>query len=118
MMPSVGRAGAPGTTMRDTRRARRAGRVGAGGRGVSVRVRILGDFAVTHDGAPIRLASRRASQLVKLLALAGGAAPLDVVVEALWPGDAPGAGQRRLRNVLSRLRQDVPDLVVRHHDDL
>ena len=66
----------------------------------------------------MRIGSRRAAQVVKLVALAGGAAPIDVVVEGVWPGDKPGAGRNRLRNVLSHLRADIPDLVVRDHDDL
>jgi DNA-binding SARP family transcriptional activator len=85
---------------------------------LSVRVRVLGTFEVINDGAPATFASRRAAQLVKILAVGGGSMPIDVIVEALWPEDRPGVGRTRLRNVLLRVRTVAPDLIVRSHDAL
>jgi DNA-binding SARP family transcriptional activator len=42
-----------------------------------------------------------------------GAVHVDELSEALWPGSPPGAGRARLRNVLSRLRADCGELIIR-----
>jgi DNA-binding SARP family transcriptional activator/tetratricopeptide (TPR) repeat protein len=74
--------------------------------GVSqLRVRLLGGLEV--DGVDGRtLGSRKARTLVKVLALARGAAvPADTVVEALWPGDdRPAKPVEQVGVLISRLR--------------
>jgi DNA-binding SARP family transcriptional activator len=45
-----------------------------------------------------------------------GQVPVDELVETLWPEAGPGVGRTRLRNVLSRVRETVGDLVARDGD--
>ncbi len=51
--------------------------------------------------------------MLRYLVVAGGRTASEHVVEALWPDLAPGVGATRLRNVLSRLRRQWGELVVR-----
>lgn len=75
----------------------------------SLRLRLLGDFAVEVDGRAIpREAWRqgRAAALVKLLALsARHRLNRDEVVEALWPGIAPDAGGTNVRKAVHFARR-------------
>ena len=79
-----------------------------------LRLRLLDGFAVAVDGRPIpegAWPSRKARQLLKLLALAPGhTVPRDEALEALWP-DLPAAGATRaLHQVLFHLRRTLdPD---------
>ena len=70
----------------------------------SLAVRVLCDFAV--DGVePQALGSRKARLALHLLALADGqAVPPDVLIDALWAGDAPARPESQLAVLLSRLR--------------
>lgn len=76
-------------------------------------IEVLGTFQVLRDGKPLTALTGRATDLVKRLALAGGTALVDTVVEAAWPDEAPGVGQRRFKNVLSRTRRAYGPIVVR-----
>lgn len=76
------------------------------------RVRVLGGFEV-RQGHRVLHGAGRASQLVKHLVLAGGPVRAETVVETLWPGEKPGVGQRRLKNVLARARATYGSLVAR-----
>src|SRR3984893_12417586 len=70
-----------------------------------LRVRLFGGLEVEGiDG--LTLGSRKARTLVKVLALARGAAvPADTVVEALWPGDdMPAKPVEQVGVLVSRLR--------------
>src|SRR3954471_6456592 len=66
-----------------------------------VEIRVLGGFAVSIDGRRVPAQAwrqRRASELVKLLALAPGhRLQREQVIDALWPELAPGAGAANLR---------------------
>jgi DNA-binding SARP family transcriptional activator len=75
-------------------------------------VRVLGGFEV-RQGPEVLQGTGRASQLVKHLVLAGGSVRVETMVEMLWPGEMPGVGQRRLKNVLTRARATYGSLVTR-----
>ncbi len=76
----------------------------------SVSVSVLGGFAVSVDGRLVELPNGRPSQVVKLLAVAGRAMPLDELADAMWPDTDTEVGRRRLRNVLTRVRSAAPVL--------
>ncbi|NYI71618.1 DNA-binding SARP family transcriptional activator [Naumannella cuiyingiana] len=75
-------------------------------------VRVLGEFRIAR-GRSALVGPGRAEQLVKYLVLTGGSARDEFMAEQMWPGAARGVGQRRLKNVLTRVRQSYPGLVVR-----
>jgi DNA-binding SARP family transcriptional activator len=82
-------------------------------------VYVLGRFAVVRGGVEVALPPGRPQKLVKFLATrSGGRAHVEEAVEALWPNVSPGSGRKRLRNVLSRLRETCSDLVVRQGEIL
>jgi DNA-binding SARP family transcriptional activator len=60
----------------------------------------------------------RPTLLVALLAVRGGRAPVDDLIETLWPGVGPDSGRKRLRNVLNRLRGALGGVVVREGEAL
>lgn len=70
--------------------------------GPRLAIAVLGGFSVTRGGTPVALPEGRPQALVKLVAASGGATLADVAIEALWPGTAPAAGRRGLRNALHR----------------
>lgn len=85
---------------------------GASANGCGYEVRVLGGFEV-RQGHGVLHGAGRASQLVKHLVLAGGPVRVETMVETLWPGEKPGVGQRRLKNVLARARATYGSLVTR-----
>ncbi|GAA4205279.1 hypothetical protein GCM10022252_65610 [Streptosporangium oxazolinicum] len=85
---------------------------GTSANGGGYEVRVLGGFEV-RQGHGVLHGAGRASQLVKHLVLAGGPVRVETVVETLWPGEKPGLGQRRLKNVLARARATYGSLVIR-----
>lgn len=71
----------------------------------TLRVRLLGGFEV-EGVESVRLGSRKARRLLKLLALArGGAVSLDVLVAALWPDTLPANPADQVSVLISRLRR-------------
>lgn len=80
-------------------------------------LRLLGDFTVLRGGAPAVVPPGTGAQALKYVALNGGRATTDELVEALWPDAEPGKGRARLRNVLTRLRRDG-ELLVRSGDSV
>lgn len=68
-------------------------------------VRLLGRFRIFRDGAEQAIPQGHAGTLFKVLVLNGGVVHRDILVQYLWPADAPALGQARLRNVLHRARQ-------------
>ena len=76
-------------------------------------VQCLGEFAVSVAGKPVELAAGHPTTLVKLLAVARRSVPLDEAAESLWPNIDAETGQRRLRNVLARVRAACGELIVR-----
>lgn len=83
----------------------------------TVRVQLLGRFEVLVDGEPRAMAQKPAAT-VQLLAVDPAGRHVDEVAEALWPDAGPGVGRRRLRNVLTRIRDVEPSLVTRTGDVL
>lgn len=79
-------------------------------RGVAVRV--LDGFTVTRDGADVT-PTGVGGQLIRVLAVSGGELHLDVLAELLWPETDAATSRIRFRNVLSRLRTAVGDVVER-----
>ncbi|MDP1804061.1 MAG: hypothetical protein Q8K72_02740, partial [Acidimicrobiales bacterium] len=74
-----------------------------------VRVRLLGEFAVAVDGAEVAIAawkSRRATQLVALLALAPNRRlGTEQVMDRLWPDLSPEAARANLHKTATLARQ-------------
>lgn len=74
-----------------------------------IRIRLLGDFRLTIDGAavpPEQWPSRRAAELVQLLSLAPGhRLPRELAIEALWPQLDAEAGGANLRKAAHHARQ-------------
>lgn len=83
-----------------------------GSDGAMVRVRVLGEFAVTSGARALTPPPGHPADLVQLLALRGPV-PAEEVIDVLWPDVDLGKGQARLRNLLNRLRAHSGDLVVR-----
>ncbi|HET6793335.1 MAG TPA: tetratricopeptide repeat protein [Acidimicrobiales bacterium] len=80
-------------------------------------VRLLGNPAVESPSGDKPLPATAPGRLLKLVALSTRVT-VDEAVEVLWPDEAPGVGSRRLNNVLSRLRRDLGELVVRNGGSL
>lgn len=80
---------------------------------------VLGGFAVMRDGAEVPIPRGRPQMLVKFLATRSrGRAHVEEALEALWPNVSPTSGSKRLRNVLSRVREPCGDLIVRQGETL
>ena len=90
-------------------------------------VRTLGRFEIEHRGAPLRWSAktpRRPLELLKLAVAAGGAVPVDRVLDALWPGGEADRAYRSLVSALHRLRRltgeatlELRDGVLRLRDE-
>lgn len=87
-----------------------------GHRTAGAKCRVMGRFAVTVDGWPIRLPGL-AGRLVAYLAVRGSAT-VDELVDVFWPDDDPEQGRARLRKVVWRVRRQSEHLVVRRADSL
>jgi ATP/maltotriose-dependent transcriptional regulator MalT/DNA-binding SARP family transcriptional activator len=83
-----------------------------------VSLSVLGRFALTRGGRPVRLAAGQGAQLLKLVAVCGGRATADAAIEALWPDADVQAGRNRLRTVLNRQRAEAGEVIVRDGDVL
>ena len=75
-------------------------------------ITVLGRFAVRHRGKEVALPPSLATQAVKIVAL-HPRITVDELIEYLWEEAEPGVGQRRLRNVLWRIRSACGELLVR-----
>jgi DNA-binding SARP family transcriptional activator len=78
-----------------------------------IRIRLLGRFAVEHDGREIPLGSfggRLARRLLRLLALRRGTlVPKDLIADALWPDDPPADPAGNIEVLVSRIRRALGD---------
>ncbi|MGH9084320.1 MAG: hypothetical protein ACRDYW_02610, partial [Acidimicrobiales bacterium] len=90
---------------------------GAPGRSTThaVEIRLLGGLQVLIAGRPVDVPVGAASRAVALLAIRR-AVHVEQLTEVLWPGTEPEVGRRRLRNVLSRVRQAAGPILVRQGD--
>lgn len=84
-----------------------------------IRVRLVGQFDVLHDGSLVPT-PRNTDRLVALLVLRGVTLTRRRATEMLWPDDPPARAASHLRTLLHRLRRRVPGLVVdeAHHLDV
>ena len=74
-------------------------------REVALRVEVLGPLRVEVDGAPVEVPGPKRRAVLALLALAESrTVPVDDLVDALWPSDAPESGRQALHTHVSRLR--------------
>lgn len=81
-----------------------------------IAVSVLGRFEVTEGGRTVELGAGQGTQLLKLVAVGGGAVHVERAIEGVWPEVAPDAGRNRLRTVLNRLRDTAGDVVRREGD--
>ena len=80
-----------------------------------VEIHLLGAFRVVRDGREVTPAGL-AGQLLRLVASRGNPVHVDDLADALWPSGTALHGRRRLRNVLSRLRDAAGEVVERRED--
>ncbi|MGZ8751300.1 MAG: AfsR/SARP family transcriptional regulator, partial [Pseudonocardia sp.] len=79
--------------------------MGAGHRGPTVHVEVLGPLRLVVDGAPVEVRGPKRRAVLALLALAQGrAVSTDQLVDALWPSAPPESGRAALHSHVSRLR--------------
>jgi DNA-binding SARP family transcriptional activator len=82
-------------------------------------VRLFGHAGVTYaDGRTVELPSGMPGELVRMLAIHEHGLPVDVVLDTLFPDAPADAARQRLRQVLTRLRAAVGEIVVREEDRL
>jgi len=78
-----------------------------------IRIRLLGRFAVEHDGQEIALGSfggRLARRLLRLLALRRGTlVSKDLIADTLWPDDPPADPVGNIEVLVSRIRRAMGD---------
>jgi len=78
-------------------------------------VRLLGGLSVVADGHRLDLPAGAASTAVALVALRR-AVHVEELAEVLWPDIGAEVARRRLRNVLTRVRQAVGPVLMRRGD--
>lgn len=86
------------------------------GQTAEVEVSLLDGFALRHRGTPVPLRGVPAT-LVKILAVTRRPIHVEQVADLLWADGHP-ASRTRLRNVLTRVRRAVGELVVREGEAL
>lgn len=92
-------------------------RLGAARRPPVLEVRVLGPIAVIGpDGLRTPTAGRPAALLA--FVAVHGAVHVEQALDLLWPDDSVDVARPRLRNVLSRLRASVGEVVVRRDERL
>jgi hypothetical protein len=77
-------------------------------------IRLFGAPEVSSaDGTSLDLPAGRPGELVRMLALHPHGLPVEVVLEEFFPDAPPKTSRHRLRQVLTRLRAAVGDIVIR-----
>ena len=78
-----------------------------------IRIRLLGRFAVDHDGQEIArraFGGKLARRLLRLLALRRGTlVSKDLIAEALWPDEPPADAPGNIEILVSRIRRALGD---------
>ena len=78
-----------------------------------IRIRLLGRFAVEHDGqeiAPGKFGGRLARRLLRLLALQRGTlVSKDLIADALWPDNPPADPAGNIEVLVSRIRRAMAE---------
>ena len=79
-----------------------------------IRVEILGGFRVSGSAGVFDVPKGHARELIKILAVEGGSAPVETVVAHLWPDVEFKLGLRRLKNVVVKVRDLLgPEAICR-----
>lgn len=73
---------------------------------------VLGGCEVRLSGRPVPLPPGRVRALIGALAVHGGRAPVDVVLEALWPDEPPDHSRVLLRKLLSKTNSLLGEEIV------
>lgn len=74
-----------------------------------MKIRLLGGFAVEHDGQPIDVVGTMQRALLFRLALdPGSQLGYRALAEDIWPDDPPENARRALQSLVSRLRSQLP----------
>ncbi len=73
----------------------------------------LGRFELTIGGRRVALRNNQEARLLKLVAISRPGIHVEQAIECLWPESEQSAGRNRLRTVLNRLRDAVPDVIER-----
>jgi DNA-binding SARP family transcriptional activator/pimeloyl-ACP methyl ester carboxylesterase len=82
------------------------------------RLSLLGPFSIERDG-PVTLRNKKAQALVAFLAMTPGVAHVrERLATLLWPDSNEGAARQSLRQCVSTLRRDLPDLPLSADHDL
>jgi tetratricopeptide (TPR) repeat protein len=87
-----------------------------GSRACAIEVQVLGGLSVRVDGEPVTLPAGAASTTVALLALRR-TVHVEELTDVLWPEASAEVARRRLRNVLTRIRQAVGRPLIARHGD-
>jgi class 3 adenylate cyclase len=73
---------------------------------MSVEISILGPVEAARCGRAVDLGGPQQRALLALLAIRGGAiAPVDTLIDALWPDDPPASAAKIVQTYVSRLRK-------------
>jgi len=81
-----------------------------------VSVTLLGRFELRRGARVLRPPPGLPTGAICAVAALGGSVHADQLTEALWPGARPDAARNRLRNLLSRLRVFVGEVLVREEE--
>jgi ATP/maltotriose-dependent transcriptional regulator MalT/DNA-binding SARP family transcriptional activator len=79
---------------------------------------LLGRFEVRRRGVLADIPPGRPARAVRAVAAAGGRMRAEELIEILWPDTDPERGRNRLRNLLSRLRLAVGDVLARDQETI
>ncbi|GIJ67830.1 BTAD domain-containing putative transcriptional regulator [Virgisporangium ochraceum] len=72
---------------------------------MTARVDVLGPLRLVVDGQPVDVRGQKRRAVLAMLALAEGrTVPVDRLVDALWPAEAPESGRQALHSHVFRLR--------------
>jgi predicted ATPase len=78
-----------------------------------VKIRLLGGFAVEHDGHPLDVVGTMQRALLFRLALdPGSLLGYRALTEDIWPDDPPENGRAALQSLVSRLRSQLPPATI------
>ena len=84
----------------------------------SLSLTLLGRFELRRRGVLADVPPGRPARAVRAVAAAGGRMRAEELIEILWPDTDPERGRNRLRNLLSRLRTAVGDVLARDQETI
>lgn len=88
------------------------------GGAATISLSLLGGFELRRGGHRVDPPAGRPAMAVRAVAAAGGRLRAEQLIEILWPEADPAAGRNRLKNLLSRLRAAVGEVLVRQEDTI